>query len=195
MHIDSGTDVTFINEYIQIILRNLDSIVKNNFLLEAKNVIIEKSLVEKNNVGVINLQLTESLNELREKLAQVESNNNNSHNQYVEEILGEKRRIQEGFNMEMSAHAQLKSNFEQLHQEKVQLQSNYEQSIIDQSISLNELTALKEQIEYNAKLTRQKSAPKSKVIEKETINIPVVTSIKNRDIKIDKTNSKSGGTF
>lgn len=215
MQFDSGTNVEFMNEYVQIISRNLDSIIKNNFLLEAKYVILEKSLAEKLNVEQINQQLIQEKNELENKINQIQTDSNFARDQYVQDILGEKNRIQEAFNTEMREHASLRSSFDSVQAQLSQLQNEKNQHVStiqnlenEKNQLINSINLLQNQIaeKENEKLSlletnknlqekinnlnKPETAVKSLNIDKTAIK-----KDKKKITPINKIEVKSGGTF
>ena len=215
MQFDSGTDIQFINEYTQILSRNLDSIIKNNFLLEARYAVLERTLNQKINVEEINQQLLNEKSRLENYINELQSNNASIRDQYVQDLLGEKNRIQEAFNAEMREHASLRSSFDSVQAELSQLQNEKNQHVNTIQNLENEKNQLVNSINLLQNQITEKENEKLSLLEtnknlQEKINNlnkpePVVKSLnidktpikkdKKKITPINKIEVKSGGTF
>lgn len=202
MQFESGTDVQFINEYTQILSRNLDSIIKNNFLLEAKYAILERTLSQKLNVEEINQQLIEEKNKLEEAMNELRVNNGNLRDQYIQDILGEKQRIQDAFNSEMREHASLRSSFDSL-QPRISHLENEKNELIN-SVNLLQNQISEKDIEklnlldtiknLEEKIFSLKKAADT-TVKPLTIDKKIIKKDKKKMPEINKAEVKSGGTF
>lgn len=201
MQFESGTDVQFINEYTQILSRNLDSIIKNNFLLEARYAILERTLSQKLNVEEVNQQLIEEKNKLEEAMNELRANNANIRDQYIQDILGEKQRIQDAFNSEMREHASLRSSFDSLQTRTSQLENEKNElinsiNLLQNQISeknnekLNLLETIKNLEEKLSSLKNTDTTVKPLSIDKK-----IIKKDKKKMPELNKAEVKSGGTF
>ena len=175
MQFENGTDVHFMNEYVQVVSQNLDVIMKNSFLLQAKYNVLEKALNQRiGNDGQVNEQIS-SLAEERVQLLQ-----------RVHDISGEKQRIQDAFNAEMREHAQLKMNFSALEVEKTELLKQLKDAL-DKNKALNS-----EKNDAIQKLNDMNEAIVQKISENQKEEKP----LKKQNIsKAPKIEVKAGGTF
>jgi GTP-sensing pleiotropic transcriptional regulator CodY len=73
MQFENGTDVHFMNEYTQVVSQNLDVIMKNSFILQAKYNVLEKALNQRiGNDG----QVSEQISELQRQISSLAEEKN-----------------------------------------------------------------------------------------------------------------------
>lgn len=180
MQFENGTDVQFMNEYVQVVSQNLDVIMKNSFLLQAKYNVLEKAL---NHRISLEGQSTEQISELHRQISTVNEEKIQLLQQ-IESISGEKQRIQNGLNREMRDHAELQnkclildSEIQKINLQKLDLEKNLEDALTENEKMKILIASL------------STPTPPKKIEQKPDVVSKITTKISK------KVDVKSGGTF
>jgi len=185
MQFENGTDVHFMNEYVQVVSQNLDVIMKNSFLLQAKYNVLEKALNQRiGNDG----QVSEQISELQRQISSLAEEKNHLINR-EQDVSGERHRIQNLFNQEMRDHAQLKLNYSALEIEKAELLKNLKDALDNNQILNEKILELQKSVEVKA-VKFEKTSEEVNPVKKEQKTLK--KDLLNKSSKIEV---KSGGTF
>lgn len=198
MQFENGTDVQFMNEYVQVVSQNLDVIMKNSFLLQAKYNVLEKAL---NHKITTEGQSSEHISELNRQIS-VLGEERVQLLQQIESIRGEKQRIQDAFNQEMREHSELKNKvmtldgeIELMNSEKLKLEKNNQKINNELTALIEENKDLKSQIASLLYLSNKNTQIEQKVNDEVISKKNQKVSKKEESNKTTKIEVKSGGTF
>jgi chromosome segregation ATPase len=162
-----SNDLTFLNNYTEVMLENVTSIIKQNFVFQTQLKMSELKVAQLDDAKKVADELSVKNRELQSKVTELTNLTSSYKN-----VTDDKSRLQVSLNETSQAKNQLQSQINDMQQELTRLRN--------QSIQFEELK------KENAQL-------KTKIEELETIEVPDMTAIATK--KTNKSKTASAGTF